>query len=66
MGNSKGIVKRLRIETIDAAKYLFYKLKNIFQKKVVERYEFNDYRKLDNHVHRNMQIRFILGDLKIR
>ena len=55
MGNSKGIVKRLKIGTIDAAEYL----SNI-------RYEFNDYRKLDNHVHRNMQIRFILGDLKIR
>ena len=33
-GNSGDIVKRLRIETIDAAKYLI----NI-------RYEFNDYRK---------------------
>ena len=31
MGNSKGIVKRLKIETIDAAKYL-----------IIMRYEFND------------------------
>ena len=31
MGNSKGTVKRLRIETIDAAKYL-----------IKIRYEFND------------------------
>ena len=42
MGNSKGIVKRLKIETIDAAKYL----SNI-------RYEFNDYQKVDNHISRN-------------
>ena len=42
MGNSKGIVKRLRIETIDAAKYL---------SKI--RYKLNDYRKLDNHISRN-------------
>ena len=42
MGNSKGIVKRLRIETIDAAKYL---------SKI--RYEFNDQGKLDNHISRN-------------
>ena len=33
MGNSKGIVKRLRIETTDARKYL------------KTRYDFNDYRK---------------------
>ena len=39
MGNSKGIVKRLEVETIDAAKYLNYKL--LF----IERYEFNDYPK---------------------
>ena len=43
MGNSKGIVKRLKIEAIDAAKYL-----------IIMRYEFNDYRKLDNYIHRNM------------
>ena len=36
MGNSKGIVKRLEIETIDAAKYLIY---------LYIRYVFNDYRK---------------------
>ena len=33
-GNSGDIVKRLEIETIDAAKYL-----------IIIRYEFNDYRK---------------------
>ena len=43
MGNSKGIVKRLEIETIDAAKYL-----------TKIRYEFNDYPKLDNHIDRNI------------
>ena len=45
MGNSKGIVKRLKIETIDAAKYL-----------IIMRYEFNDYRKLYDHISRNAQM----------
>ena len=52
-GNSQGIVKRLRIETIDAAKYLI----NII------RYVFNDYRKLDNHVDRNTEMT-LSGGLK--
>ena len=45
MGNSKGIVKKLEIGIIDATKYL-----------TMMRYEFNDYRKLDNHVNRNIRI----------
>ena len=45
MGNSLGMVIKVSIESIDAAKYL-----------TVMRYEFNDYRKLDNHGDRNIEI----------
>lgn len=45
MGNSLGMVIKVSIESIDAAKYL-----------TVMRYEFNDYRKLENHVYRNIEI----------
>ena len=57
MGNSKGIVTRLGIETIDAAKYL-----------TKMRYGFNDYGKLDNHADRNIKMIHVLesGGLKIR
>ena len=41
--NFQGIVKRLRIELINAAKYL---------SKI--RYGFNDQGKLDNHIDRNI------------
>ena len=44
-GNSLGMVSKVSIESIDAAKYL-----------TMMRYEFNDYRKLNNHADRNIEI----------